>query len=145
VVIASKVVVSSLRVTEDEISPETVVASVVVTESPVADVVSNAVVVVSSTAWVVVVPWAKVSDDETTSEIVVVCVAMTESSAVVDRGSVVSGLLDTELSMVVDSIAVSVLVVETDDGRHGPALTLWMAKTANAPERKDDEIMFKSE
>ena len=98
-VIASKVVVSSLRVAEDEISPETVVASVVVTES----------------------------------------------SAVVDRGSVVSGLLDTELSMVVDSIAVSVSVVETDDGRHGPALTLWMAKTANAPERKDDEIMFKSE
>lgn len=105
----------------------------------------SAAAVVVVVAGVVVVPSAKVSDDETTSEIVVVCVATTESSAVVDRGSVVSGLLDTELSVVVDSIAVSVLVVETDDGRHGPALTLWMAKTANAPEKKDDEIIFKSE
>lgn len=78
------------------------------------------------------VPSAKVSDDETALEVVVVCAVMTESSAVVDRVTVVSGLLD---------IAPS--VVETDEGRHGPALTQWMAKTANAPARNDDETMFK--
>ena len=78
------------------------------------------------------VPSAKVSDDEAASEVVVVCVVMTECSAVVDKVSVVSELLD---------IAPS--VVETDEGRHGPALTLWIAKATNAPASNDDETMFK--
>lgn len=77
------------------------------------------------------VPSANVSDDETASEVVVVCVIMTECSAVVDKVSVVSELLD-----------IALLVVETDEGRHGPALTLWIAKTANARARNDDETMF---
>jgi hypothetical protein len=79
-----------------------------------------------------VVASTKVSDEETALEPVAVCVVETESSAVVERASVDSRLLDIEPS-----------VVETDEGRHGPALTLRMAKTANATARNGDETMFR--